>query len=66
MIRGEWIELNVGSFRMVKGETGEECFDLYKHGGHPENRELYFGLCEHGGHWKTGLIIKGVILRARN
>lgn len=48
--RGEWIELNVGSFQPVKGKTGEVCF----------------GLCEHRGHWKTGLIIKGAIIRARN
>lgn len=48
--RGEWIELNVGSFQTVKGKTGEVCF----------------GLCEHRGHWKTGLIIKGAIIRARN
>ncbi|KAJ9680089.1 hypothetical protein PVL29_019388 [Vitis rotundifolia] len=42
MVRGEWIELNVGSFQTEKGKTGEVCF----------------GLCDHRGHWKRGLIIK--------
>ncbi|KAK6918060.1 Phloem protein 2-like [Dillenia turbinata] len=45
--RGEWIELNVGSFVAEDGETGEVCFDLY----------------EHGGHWKTGLLIQSAVIR---
>ncbi|KAA8520323.1 hypothetical protein F0562_014579 [Nyssa sinensis] len=47
--RGKWIELNVGNFESQDGETREVCFDLY----------------EHGGHWKSGLIIKGAILRPK-
>ncbi|KAF3450869.1 hypothetical protein FNV43_RR06958 [Rhamnella rubrinervis] len=45
--RGEWIELNGGSFQAQ--ENGEVWFDLY----------------EHGGHWKSGLIIKGIIIRPK-
>ncbi|KAK9272460.1 hypothetical protein L1049_002833 [Liquidambar formosana] len=48
--RGEWIELNVGNFRVEDGENGEVNFDLM----------------EHGGHWKTGLLIKSVIIRPKN
>uniref|UniRef100_A0A5B7B4V9 Protein PHLOEM PROTEIN 2-LIKE A1-like n=1 Tax=Davidia involucrata TaxID=16924 RepID=A0A5B7B4V9_DAVIN len=48
--RGQWIELNVGNFQSQDGENREVCFDLY----------------EHGGHWKSGLVIKGAILRPKN
>ncbi|KAL4324512.1 hypothetical protein GQ457_11G006130 [Hibiscus cannabinus] len=50
--RGEWIELNLGSFRTPENEeeaAGEICFDLY----------------QHGGHWKNGLIVRGAILRPK-
>ncbi|KAK8541867.1 hypothetical protein V6N12_014488 [Hibiscus sabdariffa] len=42
--RGEWIELNLGSFCTPENEeaAGEICFDLY----------------QHGGHWKNGLIVR--------
>lgn len=45
--KGQWTELNMGNVFAEGGETGEINFDIY----------------EHGGHWKTGLIIKGVIIR---
>ncbi|XP_040993328.1 lectin-like [Juglans microcarpa x Juglans regia] len=45
--RGEWIELSVGCFKLKNGESGEVGFDIM----------------EHGGHWKSGLIIRGAILR---
>lgn len=49
--RGEWLELSVGNFFTRENIIdGEVCFDLY----------------EHGGHWKSGLVIKGAILRPRN
>ncbi|TXG66478.1 hypothetical protein EZV62_007753 [Acer yangbiense] len=48
--RGKWIELNVGNFLTRTGETREVCFDIY----------------QHGGHWKTGLIIRGAILRPQH
>ncbi|KAJ0013694.1 hypothetical protein Pint_20835 [Pistacia integerrima] len=47
--RGEWMELNLGKFLTENGEQNEVCFDLF----------------EHGGHWKTGLVIKGAILRPK-
>ncbi|XP_075644128.1 protein PHLOEM PROTEIN 2-LIKE A1-like [Castanea sativa] len=47
--RKQWMELDVGNFQSKDGESGEVCFDLF----------------EHGGHWKTGLIIKGAILRPK-
>ncbi|KAL5715246.1 hypothetical protein ACHQM5_017091 [Ranunculus cassubicifolius] len=47
--RGEWIELNVGNFLAQDGESREVCFDVY----------------DHGGHWKSGLIIKGAIIRPK-
>ncbi|XP_027162122.1 protein PHLOEM PROTEIN 2-LIKE A1-like [Coffea eugenioides] len=48
--RGEWIELNLGSFQASDGEHGEVCFDLW----------------EHGGHWKNGLLVQGAIIRPCN
>ncbi|XVF56730.1 hypothetical protein PTKIN_Ptkin06aG0143700 [Pterospermum kingtungense] len=54
--RGVWMELNVGNFcteEEINGDTGdtrEVCFDLY----------------EHGNHWKTGLVIRGAILRRKS
>ncbi|XP_022719932.1 protein PHLOEM PROTEIN 2-LIKE A1-like [Durio zibethinus] len=49
--RGQWMELGLGHFCTGEnGETGEVCFDLY----------------EIGGHWKSGLVIKGAILRPIN
>ncbi|XVF30651.1 hypothetical protein REPUB_Repub16aG0076700 [Reevesia pubescens] len=55
--RGQWMELNVGSFcteengkTSAQEETREVCFDLY----------------EHGGHWKNGLVIRGAILRPKS
>ena len=47
--RKEWFQLNVGNFQSKDGESGEICFSIF----------------EHGGHWKTGLIIKGAILRPK-
>lgn len=47
--RKQWMELNVGNFQSKDRESGEVGFDLF----------------EHGGHWKTGLIIKGAILRPK-
>nr|XP_011467106.1 PREDICTED: protein PHLOEM PROTEIN 2-LIKE A1-like [Fragaria vesca subsp. vesca] len=47
--RGEWMELSGGTFLTNQEETGEFWFDL----------------CEHGGHWKTGLIIKGIIAKPK-
>ncbi|KAH1074558.1 hypothetical protein J1N35_026886 [Gossypium stocksii] len=50
--RGQWMELNVGSFHTPDNEddeTGEVCFDFY----------------QHGGHWKSGLVVRGAILRPR-
>ena len=40
--RGDWIELNGGSFRTQ--ESGEVCFDLYEHGGHWKNGLLIKGI----------------------
>ncbi|KAK3198274.1 hypothetical protein Dsin_021689 [Dipteronia sinensis] len=48
--RGKWIELNVGNSLTQSGETREVCFDIY----------------QHEGHWKTGLIIRGAILRPKD
>ncbi|KAK1393708.1 Phloem protein 2-A1 [Heracleum sosnowskyi] len=45
--KGEWFELNLGNVNAVDNENGEICFDFY----------------ERGGHWKTGLLIKGVIIK---
>ena len=47
--RKEWFQLNVGNFQSKDGESGEICFSIF----------------EHGGNWKTGLIIKGAILRPK-
>ncbi|KAM5578804.1 lectin [Rosa sericea] len=47
---GEWIELIGGSFQAKEGET----------------REVWFDICEHGGHWKSGLILKGIIIRPKH
>ncbi|KAK9923164.1 hypothetical protein M0R45_031596 [Rubus argutus] len=47
--RGEWMELSGGTFKVNQEETGEFWFDLY----------------EHGGHWKTGLIVKGIIAKPK-
>jgi hypothetical protein len=47
--RKQWIELNVGNFESKDGESGEVGFDLF----------------EHGDHWKSGLIVKGAILRPK-
>jgi len=48
--KGEWFELNLGSFMAKPDEEGEVGFDLF----------------EHGGHWKSGLIIKAVIVRPKH
>ncbi|KMT20722.1 hypothetical protein BVRB_1g006960 [Beta vulgaris subsp. vulgaris] len=48
--RGEWFELNLGTFQAKANEVGEVCFDIF----------------EHGGHWKTGLIIKAAIIRPKH
>lgn len=45
--KGEWFELNLGNVYAVDNENGEVCFDFF----------------EHGGHWKTGLLIRGVIIK---
>lgn len=47
--KGEWFELNLGSFQAKAGENGEVCFDIF----------------EHGCHWKTGLIIQAAIIRPK-
>ncbi|XP_015871395.2 protein PHLOEM PROTEIN 2-LIKE A1 [Ziziphus jujuba] len=47
--RGDWIELNGGSFQTNKEGP----------------RDVWFTLYEHGGHWKKGLIIKGIIIRPK-
>uniref|UniRef100_A0A803L8R5 Uncharacterized protein n=1 Tax=Chenopodium quinoa TaxID=63459 RepID=A0A803L8R5_CHEQI len=47
--KGEWFELNLGSFQAKADETEEVCFDIF----------------ERGGHWKTGLIIKAAIIRSK-
>ncbi|GFZ02691.1 hypothetical protein Acr_15g0012990 [Actinidia rufa] len=47
--RGRDIELQVGTFEAQENEEREVCFDLY----------------EHGGHWKSGLIIKGAVVKPK-
>ncbi|XP_048420458.1 lectin-like [Pyrus x bretschneideri] len=47
--RGLWMELNGGSFQSMAGETGEVIIDLYNH-DKPS---------------KSGLIIKGIIIRPK-
>lgn len=48
--KDQWIELVGSRFEAKEGEAGEVCFDLY----------------EHGGHWKSGLIVKGIIIRPKH
>lgn len=45
--KGEWFELNLGNVYAVDNENGEINFDFYGQ----------------GGHWKSGLLIKGVIIK---
>ncbi|XP_021758304.1 protein PHLOEM PROTEIN 2-LIKE A1-like [Chenopodium quinoa] len=48
--KGEWFELNLGSFQAKADISDEVCFDIF----------------ERGGHWKTGLIIKAAIIRPKH
>ncbi|XP_039168977.1 uncharacterized protein LOC104446486 [Eucalyptus grandis] len=48
--RGDWIEIIVGELSTTKHKEGEMEVSMF----------------EHGGHWKSGLVVKGVLIRPKN
>ncbi|KAL3739181.1 hypothetical protein ACJRO7_020562 [Eucalyptus globulus] len=48
--RGDWIEIKAGELSTSKHKEGE--------------MEVY--MFEHGAHWKSGLVLKGVLIRPKN
>ncbi|KAK9267216.1 hypothetical protein L1049_009636 [Liquidambar formosana] len=49
--RGQWMEILAGEFKTLPEKAGEMEFSLFEY---------------EGGKWKRGLVIKGVVIRAKN
>lgn len=48
--KGEWIDIPIGTFVTTPKNVGE----------------ISFSFSETGGHWKSGLLVKGVVLRPKD